>query len=245
MLYFFRHAFLAIYEIFCILGFVTLKDLKSFRFQLVSYSFVSLKALCYFLPVSFCLTNDEFVRYKKVPIFCVIPSKYWNDFILIASEADPYCVIKCEGSKFKTSVVKNSQNPEWNEAFLIYRRNGSKNPIKVTLWNSNLTLDTFIGQTQISSLDPFDELTLELKGRRSKKEEIMPGQIKILIENFQNIENIWLIFLCLYVWTFGLCDNCTPGGKSEFFHIMKLPKTLLSWKSSGFYFPRQYFDLLK
>ena len=86
--------------------------------------------------------------------------------------------------------MKNSQNPEWNEAFLIYRRNGSKNPIKVTLWNSNLTLDTFIGQTQISSLDPFDELTLELKGRRSKKEEIMPGQIKILIENFQNIENI-------------------------------------------------------
>jgi len=63
--------------------------------------------------------------------------------------------------------------------------------MELSLWNKNLTIDGFIGQTLIKSLDPFENtIILELKGRRSKKEETVPGQVKVLIENFENLEDV-------------------------------------------------------
>ena len=107
------------------------------------------------------------------------------------SEGDPYCHVKCEGTSVETSSVKNSQNPEWNESFLFYRRDPKENHMKLSLWNKNLAIDGFIGQALVKSLDPFENtIVLELKGRRSKKEEIVPGTVKVTIENFENLEEI-------------------------------------------------------
>ena len=107
------------------------------------------------------------------------------------SEGDPYCHVKCEGTTVETSSVKNSQNPEWNESFLFYRRDPKENHMKLSLWNKNLAIDGFIGQALVKSLDPFENtIVLELKGRRSKKEEIVPGTVKVTIENFENLEEI-------------------------------------------------------
>ena len=91
----------------------------------------------------------------------------------------------------KTAAVKNSQNPQWNETFLFYRRKPKEKPMKLSLWNKNLAIDGFIGQTEVKSLDPFENtIILELKGRRSKKEENVPGQVKLKIENFDNLQEI-------------------------------------------------------
>ena len=85
-------------------------------------------------------------------------------------------------------MMKNDQNPEWNESFVFYRRD-AQIPIKITLWNHNLAVDTFIGQAFLTSHDLFEELSLPLKGRRGNKEKTVPGQIHVLIENFDSIED--------------------------------------------------------
>lgn len=109
----------------------------------------------------------------------------------IFGKGDPYCHVKCEGQSVETSAVKNTQNPEWNESFLFYRRDPKENHMKLSLWNKNLTIDGFIGQALVKSLDPFENrIVLEMKGRRSKKEEIVPGTVKVTIENFENLEEI-------------------------------------------------------
>ena len=125
--------------------------------------------------------RDEKNTWKNIPL-CIK--------CIFFTEADPYCVIKCEGQKVKTAVMKNSQDPEWNASFIFYRHKPQVKPILVTLWNSNLTLDSFIGQVQVSTLDPFEELSLDLKGRRSKKDEKVCGQIKLMVENFHNLDQV-------------------------------------------------------
>jgi hypothetical protein len=73
--------------------------------------------------------------------------------------------VKCEGKSVETSAVKNSQNPEWNESFLFYRRDPKENHMKLSLWNKNLAIDGFIGQALVKSLDPFENtIVLEMKG---------------------------------------------------------------------------------
>ena len=106
------------------------------------------------------------------------------------SEADPYCIVACEGTKQKSSVVKDCQSPEWNESFIFYRRKPTEFPIKISLWNENLAIDSFIGKVRVKTLEPFEEMMLELKGRRQNKGENVPGQIKFLIENFSELDDI-------------------------------------------------------
>ena len=99
--------------------------------------------------------------------------------------------MKCEGISLKTTAVKNSQNPVWNESFLLYRSNPKEKHVKLSVWNKNLAIDRFIGQALVKSLDPFQNtIILDLKGRRSKKEETVPGEVKVMVENFDNLEEI-------------------------------------------------------
>ena len=88
-----------------------------------------------------------------------------------------------------TRIADTEFNPQWNEAFLFYRKNPNQS-MKITLWNKSFAIDTFLGHSLISNLDPFDEITLKLTGRRGKVSEDMPGEIRILIENFENLEEI-------------------------------------------------------
>ena len=110
-------------------------------------------------------------------------------FFHFFSGGSPYCTIKSETKKVSTYPADSESHPDWNEAFLFYRKNPQQ-PLKLTLWNKTLTIDAFLGQTLISTLDPFDELTLKLTGRRGKATEDMPGKVRILIENFENLEEI-------------------------------------------------------
>lgn len=63
--------------------------------------------------------------------------------------SDPYCVIKVGGISHKTSVVKKSLKPLWNEVFIIYpteieKANGT---VKFEIWDADQwTADDFLGQ---------------------------------------------------------------------------------------------------
>ena len=120
----------------------------------------------------------------------LFPLRLKIPFLVTFSGGSPYCAIKSETKKVCTHPAENSEShPDWNEAFLFYRKNPQQ-PLKITLWNKTLTIDAFLGQSNISTLDPFDELTLKLTGRRGKATEDVPGKIRILVENFENLEEI-------------------------------------------------------
>ena len=46
---------------------------------------------------------------------------YSESELIYHSEADPYVLIKCEGERFKSEPIRNSQNPVWNFSVLLYR----------------------------------------------------------------------------------------------------------------------------
>ena len=36
-------------------------------------------------------------------------------------DADSYVLVKCEGRSYKSEIVKDSQEPEWNFSVILYR----------------------------------------------------------------------------------------------------------------------------
>ena len=88
-------------------------------------------------------------------------------------------------------MIQDCQNPEWNFQVLFYRRNPKNMPIKITIWNSNMTLDSFIGQVIIDdTTTDSKELLEELHGKGKQSDELVSGHLKIVIENFKNLEEI-------------------------------------------------------
>jgi Ca2+-dependent lipid-binding protein len=43
--------------------------------------------------------------------------------------SDPFCIIRCEGDKETTNVVKKNLNPEWSERFTFYHKKPDKDII--------------------------------------------------------------------------------------------------------------------
>ena len=114
-----------------------------------------------------------------------------NLIIIFLIEADPYCIVQCENKKYRSAVIQDCQNPEWNFQVLFYRRNPKNMPIKITIWNSNMTLDSFIGQVIIDdTTTDSKELLEELHGKGKQSDELVSGHLKIFIENFKNLEEI-------------------------------------------------------
>ena len=113
-------------------------------------------------------------------------------FKFLISEADPYCIVECEGKKYKSGIIYDCQWPEWNFQVLFYRSNPKNLPVSITIWNQNKICDSFIGKIKIDDSTTGDakELVEELHGRRKHSDELVPGQIKIFLENFKNFEEI-------------------------------------------------------
>jgi len=54
-------------------------------------------------------------------------------FLLIVEHADvdAYCIVSCERTSVRTSVIKNTSNPEWNTAAVFYRKVPRSKPVKI------------------------------------------------------------------------------------------------------------------
>ena len=114
-------------------------------------------------------------------------------------EADPYCYIKCEGETTKSHAIINSLNPSWDFTSIFYRTDISK-PITIQIWNSNLVVDSFMGQAFLlappeDGHDPSGNRTtihtINLVGKKKSGEhETLPGQIKVEYESYENLLSI-------------------------------------------------------
>jgi len=112
-------------------------------------------------------------------------------------KVDPYLYIKCEGHKVRSEAMANNQNPSWNFSAVFYRKDPAK-PIKVQIWNSNLMVDSFIGQTLLVAQSKFDQddmrpkvETLTLVGRgKTQRAEKVPGEIQIKVETYEDLTKI-------------------------------------------------------
>lgn len=51
----------------------------------------------------------------------------WFDFDFTGS--DPFCIIKCDGYKEHTNVVKKNTSPDWGERFTFYHKKPDKDII--------------------------------------------------------------------------------------------------------------------
>merc|ERR1719414_210769 len=117
----------------------------------------------------------------------------------VIGKADPYCYIKCEGETTKSHAIINSLNPSWDFTSIFYRTDISK-PITIQIWNSNLVVDSFMGQAFLlappeDGHDPSGNRTtihtLNLVGKKKSGEhETLPGQIKVEYESYENLLSI-------------------------------------------------------
>ncbi len=72
---------------------------------------------------------------------------------------DPYVVIKLGSQSFKTTVAKNmGVNPVWNEEFVFNM--GSHDQLKISVYDSDIGKDDFIGYFKIT----IDQLSPNLLG---------------------------------------------------------------------------------
>jgi len=111
---------------------------------------------------------------------------------------DPYLLIKCEGEKVRSQVVGSTLNPTWNYSAVFYRKRPHK-PIQIQVWDSNLVVDSFLGQCSVDAKESSDpdnpfgedasrtERKLDLYDRGRRKEEKLPGTIRLSIETNRDL----------------------------------------------------------
>ncbi|GCB70733.1 hypothetical protein scyTo_0001357 [Scyliorhinus torazame] len=101
--------------------------------------------------------------------------------------ADAYAVFKCEYSKIRTAIFKNTRNPQFDTKVIFYRRN-PKRPITIQLWNSNTLCDTLIGEVTIeeSQHNPIRERLLQLQ-TKDRQESETPSCITITVISSSNL----------------------------------------------------------
>ncbi|KAM9331594.1 calpain-5-like isoform 1-T3 [Pholidichthys leucotaenia] len=96
--------------------------------------------------------------------------------------ADPYLIIDCEGKRVKSTIHKDTLNPEFATGAVFYRKNLRK-PVTVEVWNSNTVKDQFMGRVVLPGLpkDSPDFKRFQLLKRGLHKNEKMPGSIMLKI----------------------------------------------------------------
>ena len=95
--------------------------------------------------------------------------------------------------------MENTVNPSWEYTAIFYRKDVSK-PITIQIWNSNLVVDSFMGQAFILAPpepehDPSGSRTtiheLNLVGKKKSGEhESLAGKVKIEYETYEDLHTI-------------------------------------------------------
>lgn len=66
------------------------------------------------------------------------------------SKPDPYCIVRVENQKHKTTVKENNLNPEWNEVFKFVVSDHQSAQVVVEVWNKNVVSDELMGSYSLS-----------------------------------------------------------------------------------------------
>lgn len=71
-----------------------------------------------------------------------------------SAAVDAYCIMSCERTSVRTSVIKNTQNPEWNTSAVFYRRAPRQKPLKFEIWHKTvLGSDECLGTATYDNTD--------------------------------------------------------------------------------------------
>uniref|UniRef100_A0A0R3VTJ8 Calpain catalytic domain-containing protein n=1 Tax=Taenia asiatica TaxID=60517 RepID=A0A0R3VTJ8_TAEAS len=112
------------------------------------------------------------------------------------SSSSPYCRVSCEGSCFTGRVVRENNNPVWNESFIFYRAKPNKQPIKIEVFDKRaIGADEFLGEGIINAPEstgsgdfdinlytkPKDENRVRLKGT------VSVSLYTVDMENYMNL----------------------------------------------------------
>ncbi|XP_060538733.1 calpain-5 [Pantherophis guttatus] len=104
---------------------------------------------------------------------------------------DPYVIIKCEGEKIRSPVLKNTLTPEFDVKGLFYRKK-PRQPVIIQIWNHNLITDEFLGQVALvgdpNELQPLH--ILHLQDRGNKRVSDLPGLLKVQLLSSQVLTSI-------------------------------------------------------
>eukprot|EP00760_Papus_ankaliazontas_P015566 PhM_4_TR16592/c0_g1_i1/m.2627 len=65
-------------------------------------------------------------------------------------KSDPYVVLHCGGKKFKTKVIKNNLNPNFNEQFTFFVADPNTEQVKFEVYDSDTFSDDLIGWYTLS-----------------------------------------------------------------------------------------------
>lgn len=106
-------------------------------------------------------------------------------------EADAYCIIKCEGETVRTPVDDKTSNPKWNTTAIFYRTKPEQ-PISIEVWNSNMLMDGFIGQAEVTApINPsYIQVDLPLFGRRKEKTVEKQGRLVVQVYSDDDLTSI-------------------------------------------------------
>ncbi|XP_034055820.1 calpain-5-like [Gymnodraco acuticeps] len=96
--------------------------------------------------------------------------------------ADPYVIIHCEGRSVRSTIKKDTLNPEFTTSAIFFRKKPRK-PLTVEVWNSNAVKDEFMGQVVLSGSvkDTFSPQRLQLRKRGRQMADEMPGTISVRV----------------------------------------------------------------
>uniref|UniRef100_A0A4W3HTT3 C2 domain-containing protein n=1 Tax=Callorhinchus milii TaxID=7868 RepID=A0A4W3HTT3_CALMI len=105
--------------------------------------------------------------------------------------ADPYVIIRCEGTKVCSPVHKDTVDPEFNVKGIFYRKKPNQ-PLRIEIWNKNLLKDDFLGQVTLPS-DPTDlqsQHTLHLRDKSDRQVNDLPGYIGVYVVTSKVLNSI-------------------------------------------------------
>lgn len=103
--------------------------------------------------------------------------------------ADPYVLISCEGHKVRSTIHKDSINPDFDTKAVFYRKKPS-DPVYIQVWNNNVLNDSFMGQVTLPAGPGDHEQTLHLRDKGSREANELPGIIKLKIVTSNVLTNI-------------------------------------------------------
>lgn len=108
-----------------------------------------------------------------------------------ASGADPYVIIYCEGMKVRSTIQKDTVDPEFNVKGIFYRKKPNQ-PLHIEVWNKNVLKDEFLGQVTLSAdvNDLNSQHTLHLRDKGNKKGNDLPGIIGVRVITKDNLSSI-------------------------------------------------------
>ncbi|XP_043914835.1 calpain-5-like [Protopterus annectens] len=94
--------------------------------------------------------------------------------------ADPYVIISCEGQKVRSTIHKDSLNPDFDTKAIFYRKKPN-DLVYIQVWNNNVLNDSFMGQVTLPAGPGEQEQSFHLRDKGSRDSNELPGIVQLKI----------------------------------------------------------------